>query len=99
MSFGRLIKCIKIPVFILCLVPAGLLLDGVLYGTQQIGFPYDLSANPLEFIRNSAGFWTLVFLCITIAMTPLRRVLHVNEFIRFRRMMGLFAFFYSVVHF
>src|SRR3954469_5141868 len=99
MNFARSIKWIKIPVFLLCLVPAGLLLDGVLYGIWHVGFPYDLSANPLEYIRNSTGFWTLVFLCITISISPLRRLLHRNELIRFRRMVGLFAFFYSVVHF
>src|SRR3954470_22487416 len=99
MKLAPLVKWIKIPVFLLCLVPAGLLLDGVLYGIWQIGFPRDLSANPLEYIRNSTGFWTLVFLCITIGITPVRRVLRVNELIRFRRMIGLFAFFYSVLHF
>ena len=91
MSFSRLIKWIKIPVFLLCLVP--------LANLVWKGFHRDLTANPLEFIRNSTGFWTLVFLCITLSITPLRRLLHRNELIRFRRMMGLFAFFYSMLHF
>ncbi len=97
--FLRLIQWLKIPVFVLCLLPAALLLDGVLYGLWRLGFPRDLTANPLEYIRNSTGFWTLVFLCITISITPLRRLLRVNELIRFRRMFGLFAFFYGVLHF
>ena len=91
MGFARAIKWIKIPVFLLCLVP--------LANLVWKGFHRDLTANPLEYIRNSTGFWTLVFLCMTLAVTPLRRLLHRNELIRFRRMMGLFAFFYSVLHF
>jgi len=99
MGFARLIKWIKIPVFLLCLAPAAYLLDGILYGVWRAGFPQDLTANPLEYIRNSTGFWTLVFLCVTLAITPLRLLLHRNELIRFRRMVGLFAFFYGVLHF
>jgi methionine sulfoxide reductase heme-binding subunit len=99
MRLARLIKWIKIPVFLLCLAPAATLLDGVLYAIWHVGYPHDLSANPLEFIRNSTGFWTLVFLCITLAITPARRLLRINELIRFRRMMGLFAFFYVALHF
>ena len=91
MGFSRLIKWIKIPVFLLCLVPLGNLV--------WKGFHDQLTANPLEYIRNSTGFWTLLFLCVTLAVTPLRRLLHRNELIRFRRMMGLFAFFYGVLHF
>jgi sulfoxide reductase heme-binding subunit YedZ len=91
MGFSRLIKWIKIPFFLLCLVPLGNLV--------WKGFHRDLTANPLEYIRNSTGFWTLVFLCATLAITPLRRLLHRNELIRFRRMLGLFAFFYSTLHF
>jgi sulfoxide reductase heme-binding subunit YedZ len=91
MGFSRFIKWIKIPVFLLCLVPLGNLV--------WKGFQRDLTANPLEYIRNSTGFWTLVFLCVTLAVTPLRQLLHRNELIRFRRMLGLFAFFYGVLHF
>jgi methionine sulfoxide reductase heme-binding subunit len=91
MVLARLVKWIKIPVFLICLVP---LANLVWRGVHR-----DLTANPLEYIRNSTGFWTLVFLCATLAITPLRRLLHRNELIRFRRMLGLFAFFYSVLHF
>jgi methionine sulfoxide reductase heme-binding subunit len=91
MVFSRLIKWIKIPVFLFCLVPLGNLV--------WKGLHRGLTANPLEYIRNSTGFWTLVFLCLTLSVTPLRRLLHRNELIRFRRMLGLFAFFYGVLHF
>jgi methionine sulfoxide reductase heme-binding subunit len=91
MGFSRFIKWIKIPFFLLCLVP--------LANLVWKGFHRDLTANPLEYIRNSTGFWTLVFLCATLAVTPLRKLLRRNELIRFRRMLGLFAFFYSVLHF
>jgi sulfoxide reductase heme-binding subunit YedZ len=91
MSFSRLTKWVKPPVFLLCLVP--------LANLVWKGFQRDLSANPLEYIRNSTGFWTLLFLCVTLSVTPLRRLLRRNELIRFRRMLGLFAFFYGVLHF
>src|ERR1700748_1648614 len=57
-----------------------------------------LSANPLSDLTNETGVWALRFLCITLAMTPLRRVTGWNAVIRFRRMVGLFAFFYGTVH-
>jgi methionine sulfoxide reductase heme-binding subunit len=58
-----------------------------------------LGANPIEFITRSTGLWTLVFLCITLAVTPARRWTGINELLRFRRMLGLFAFFYATLHF
>lgn len=58
-----------------------------------------LGANPIEFITRSTGTWTLVFLLITLSVTPLRRLTGRNELIRFRRMLGLFAFFYACLHF
>jgi sulfoxide reductase heme-binding subunit YedZ len=63
------------------------------------GFTGALGANPIEFITRSTGLWTLVFLCITLAITPVRRMTGVNALLRFRRMLGLFAFFYVVLHF
>jgi methionine sulfoxide reductase heme-binding subunit len=59
----------------------------------------NLSANPLSDITNETGVWTLRFLCITIAVTPLRRLTGWHWLIRFRRMFGLFAFFYGSLHF
>ncbi len=59
----------------------------------------NLSANPLSDLTNETGVWTLRFLCITLAITPLRRLSGWNAAIRFRRMTGLFAFFYGTLHF
>ncbi|PAJ81045.1 protein-methionine-sulfoxide reductase heme-binding subunit MsrQ [Burkholderia ubonensis] len=58
-----------------------------------------LGANPVEFVTRSTGRWTLVMLCITLGVTPLRRVTGVAALLRFRRMLGLFAFFYATLHF
>jgi methionine sulfoxide reductase heme-binding subunit len=59
----------------------------------------NLSANPLSDLTNETGVWTLRFICITLALTPLRRLTGWNAVIRFRRMAGLFAFFYGTLHF
>lgn len=55
--------------------------------------------EPLEFITHGTGDWTLYFLCITLAVTPLRRLTQWNWLIRLRRMLGLFVFFYAALHF
>ncbi|MGE3178210.1 MAG: sulfite oxidase heme-binding subunit YedZ [Vicinamibacterales bacterium] len=62
-------------------------------------FTGQLSANPLSDLTNETGLWALRFICITLAITPLRRVTGWNWVIRFRRMAGLFAFFYGSLHF
>ena len=77
--------------FVASLGPAGWLVWAALTG--------HLSANPLSDITNETGVWTLRFLCTTLALTPVRRVTRWNELIRFRRMAGLFAFFYGTLHF
>jgi sulfoxide reductase heme-binding subunit YedZ len=59
----------------------------------------NLSANPLSDLTNETGVWTLRFLCITLAITPLRKLTGWNPAIKFRRMTGLFAFFYGTLHF
>jgi sulfoxide reductase heme-binding subunit YedZ len=59
----------------------------------------DLSANPIEFITRDTGSWTIRFIVLTLAVTPLRKLLGVPDLIRFRRMIGLFAFFYGTLHF
>jgi sulfoxide reductase heme-binding subunit YedZ len=58
-----------------------------------------LSPDPLSDLTNETGIWTLRFLCITLSITPLRRLTGWNTLIRFRRMLGLFAFFYGTLHF
>jgi sulfoxide reductase heme-binding subunit YedZ len=77
--------------FVLCLLPFASLLHGALTNT--------LGANPAEALIRSTGDWTLRFLCITLAVTPLRTLLKQPALARFRRMLGLFAFFYVVLHF
>jgi sulfoxide reductase heme-binding subunit YedZ len=59
----------------------------------------NLTADPLVYITNNTGIWTLRFIVATVAMTPIRRITGWNELIRFRRMAGLFAFFYGSLHF
>jgi sulfoxide reductase heme-binding subunit YedZ len=58
-----------------------------------------LGANPIEVITHSTGDWTLIFLCVTLAITPLRMLSKQYWLIRFRRMLGLFAMFYGTLHF
>src|SRR6476620_1923378 len=81
----------KILVFVLSLGPFAWLIWAALTG--------NLSPNPLSDITNETGVWTLRFLCITLALTPLRRLTGWNALIKFRRMAGLFAFFYGTLHF
>jgi sulfoxide reductase heme-binding subunit YedZ len=81
----------KAGVFLLALVPLGILAWRAATG----GF----SANPIEDITHFTGDWTLRFILITLAITPLRRLSGWNRLIRYRRMLGLFAFFYALLHF
>ena len=64
-----------------------------------LGYQDDLGANPIEKILRNTGFWTLTFLSLTMAVTPLRQLTQRVWLGRFRRMLGLFAFFYGVLHF
>jgi sulfoxide reductase heme-binding subunit YedZ len=84
-------KWTKVPVFLLCLVPLGILVWSALTG--------NLGANPVEFIQHATGDWTLRFLVFTLSITPLRKLLKLPDLIRFRRMLGLFAFFHACLHF
>ena len=83
---------LKAIVFLLALVPLGRLATGALF------FPDWLGANPAEFITRSLGDWTLRFLLITLAVTPVRKLSGWHWLASFRRMFGLYAFFYGVVH-
>ena len=87
----RQMRLIKGSVFVLALMP---LVRLVLLGAQD-----RLSANPIEFITRSSGDWTLYFLCITLAVTPLRRLSGWSWLLKLRRMLGLFTFFYACLHF
>ena len=80
-------------VFALCLVPGLLVLGDTYEITGSLG------ANPVEEIQDRLGNWGLRFIMIALAVTPLRRITGRPELLRFRRMLGLFAFFYILAHF
>ena len=81
----------KLWIFGLCLLP--------LVRLVVLGFNGGLGANPIEFIARSTGTWTLVGLMVTLSVTPLRRLTGHAGLIRYRRMLGLFTFFYVCLHF
>jgi methionine sulfoxide reductase heme-binding subunit len=83
----------KPAVFVLCLLPVLLLLGDTFEITGSLG------ANPVEEIQDRLGNWGLRFIMIALAVTPLRRLTGWNWLLRFRRMLGLFAFFYTFLHF
>lgn len=96
-----MIRWIKIPVFLACLVPFVWLLWRF-FGAHPFdmsNWGWGLGANPVEKITHVTGDWTLRFLLITLSITPLRKLLRFPALIRFRRMFGLFAFFYAFLHF
>jgi len=77
-------------IFLLCLLPFAWLAYGAVL--DQLG------PNPQEFVIRATGDWTLRFICIVLAVTPLRVITKANALARFRRMLGLFAYFYVVLH-
>lgn len=84
-------KWTKVFLFVLCLVPVAALVFRALHNA--------LGANPVEFVQRATGDWTLRFLLFTLAITPLRKLFNLPELIRYRRMLGLFAFFHACLHF
>jgi sulfoxide reductase heme-binding subunit YedZ len=84
-------KWTKVLLFLVCLVPFGILVWQALTG--------NLGPNPVETLQHTTGDWTLRFLVFTLCITPLRKLLKIPDLIRFRRMLGLFAFFYACMHF
>src|ERR1035437_8713242 len=80
----------KILVFLLCLTP--------LFWLAWRVWNQDLTANPTEFIQHFTGDWTIRLIVATLAVTPLRKLLGLPGLIRFRRMIGLSAFFYGCLH-
>jgi sulfoxide reductase heme-binding subunit YedZ len=84
------ITAIKSVVFAAALVPAAALVYD--YYTEN------LTANPLDYITDQTGTWALAFIVISLCVTPLRRFTGWNQIIRLRRMLGLFAFFYALLH-
>lgn len=85
------LSVLRVSAFVLALLP----FLRLLYAAWQ----NDLGANPLEFITRNTGDWALYFLCMTLAITPLRRWLDWPWLLRLRRMLGLYCFFYASCHF
>lgn len=96
-----MIRWIKLVTFVASLIPLGLLLWRFFgaHPTDMTTWGAGLGANPIEAITHTTGDWTLRFLLITLAVTPARKILHIPSLIKFRRMLGLFAFFYGCLHF
>jgi sulfoxide reductase heme-binding subunit YedZ len=84
-------KWTKAAVFLLCLIPFCDLVSRALKS--------NLGANPVEYLQHATGDWTLRFLVFTLCITPFRKLFKLPDLIRFRRMLGLFAFFYVSLHF
>jgi sulfoxide reductase heme-binding subunit YedZ len=84
-------RAAKVVIFLAALVPVALLVRGALTG--------HLGVNPAETIQLTTGRWALKFLLISLAVTPVRRLTGWNVVIQYRRMLGLFAFFYATLHF
>jgi len=85
------LRLAKLALFLAALLPVARLLWKYFHDS--------LGANPIEFITHSTGDWTLLFLLITLSITPLRRITRQYWLISLRRMLGLFAFFYGTLHF
>jgi len=85
------IKRVKLFIFVVALLPLLRLIER--------GVHDNLSANPLEFITRATGDWAIYFLCLTLLITPLRRLTGLNWLLRLRRLLGLYVFFYAVLHF
>jgi sulfoxide reductase heme-binding subunit YedZ len=86
----------KVALFVACLLPFAWLVRGAVLSALGENV---LGANPAETLIRATGDWTLRFLCITLAVTPLRQLIGKPALARFRRMLGLFTFFYGCVHF
>lgn len=82
---------LKALIFLVCLIPLARL--------GWYGYTDQLGANPIEFITRSTGTWTLIFLLVTLSVTPLRKISGWQALIKLRRLLGLFAFFYAGLHF
>ncbi len=84
-------KWTKVAVFLLCLIPFADLLRRFIKG--------NLGINPVETLQHGTGDWTIRFIVFTLCITPFRKLFNLPDLIRFRRMLGLFAFFYVCMHF
>jgi sulfoxide reductase heme-binding subunit YedZ len=86
----KFVRLLKVVVFLACLGPAFVL--------TWKGFHNLLGANPIDVVTRTTGRWTLTFLLITLSVTPVRRITTMAWLVRFRRMLGLYAFFYGTLH-
>jgi methionine sulfoxide reductase heme-binding subunit len=86
-----MLSWLKPTVFLLCVIPLGQL--------AYRAYDADLGANPIDTVTRFTGSWALIFLLASLAVTPLRRLTGWHELIKFRRMLGLYAFFYALLHF
>ena len=84
-------RWIKAALFLLCLGPLAWIAWRAWQG--------NLTANPIEYITHFTGDWTIRFIVFTLSVTPLRRLPRLPDLLRFRRMLGLYAFFYGSLHF
>ena len=98
--FGKVLgsRWTKVCVFVACLIPF-LLLLWPFWKLVTTGYAAELGANPVEYITHSTGDWTIRFLLITLSVTPLRKIFDQPKLVRYRRTLGLFAFFYVCLHF
>ena len=87
---NSLIINIKVLIFTSSTIP--------LFRLIYLGLNDGLGANPIEFLERSTGTWSLVFLMLSLTITPIRQWSGINSFIQFRRMLGLFMFFYAGLH-
>ncbi len=85
------LRWLKMVIFVAALLP--------LLRVVYLGFQDRLGANPIELVTRASGDWTLYFLCLTLAVTPVRRLTGINSLLKFRRMLGLYTFFYACLHF
>ena len=89
-AVGKAQKLRRVVLFLLLLLPLLFLL--------KAGFDNNLGADPAQYIVKELGFWALVCLWLTLAVTPLRKLLRINWLIQHRRMLGLYSFFYASLH-
>ena len=85
-------------VFAICLIPAALIAWNLYRVVTGTGGLTDLGANPITKVEILTGLWTLRFLAITLAVTPVREISGIGQLAKYRRMFGLFTFFYACVH-
>lgn len=90
-------RWMKVAVFLACLAPFAVL--AWRFYAATVRFEPTLGPNPLETLTHFTGDWTIRFICATLAITPLRKLLGLPDLIRYRRMIGLYAFFYGCLHF